>query len=50
MNRTCCVCGAKVGTKHKRKKLFVWKKKPRNLILTGKEKAIEKLLEGRAIN
>ncbi len=37
MIRVCTLCGAKVGTKHKRNKIFIWKKKPRNLIQEKKD-------------
>ena len=41
MVRVCTECGAEVGTPHKRIGTFIWKKKPRNLILIKKEREAE---------
>jgi len=32
MNRVCTICNVKVGEPHKRKLVYIWKRKPRNLI------------------
>ena len=38
MSRYCTECGVPSGEKHVRSKLYVWKKKKRNLIEEEKEK------------
>lgn len=38
MTRTCTICRAKVGTPHKRKSEYIWKRQIKNLIQNDKER------------
>jgi len=42
ISRVCTICGVQVGEPHKRKTAWLWKRKPRNLILNIKEMEAKK--------